>query len=215
MLQQTLSTQKPNAHSFTLLQGIPRLFFAKHWLPLQYAVGAQSFSPAQMILHWLVESLHAYGAQGTGAVLTQVPLPLQASAGLSVTLSAAQLAGLHTVPLAWSWHAPVPLQMPVIPQVDESWARHSLSGSLPTRKLPQMPSRPKPFFSVVQAWQVPVQAVLQQMPSAQKPVAHSPPALQGSLGPFFGRQTAPVQYAVGAHSALVTQLVRQLPPEQT
>jgi hypothetical protein len=37
---------------------------------------------------------------------------------------------------------------------------------------PQVPSAPLPFFVAVQAWQLPVQAVLQQTPSTQLPLRH-------------------------------------------
>ena len=39
--------------------------------------------------------------------------------------------------------------------------------------VPQVPFAPAPFLAVEQALQTPPQAVLQHMPSTQKPLAHS------------------------------------------
>ena len=60
---------------------------------------------------------------------------------------------------------------------------HSSSGSRPMPMFPHVPSVPEPFFTAVQAWHVPTQAVLQQTPSTQKPLAQS----RGELQMPFGR----------------------------
>jgi hypothetical protein len=79
----------------------------------------------------------------------------------------------QVVPLAYNWQAPVPLQKPLRWHVLAASAAHSLSGSVPVPIEPHVPSRPLPFLSVVHAWQVPVQAVSQQTPSAHdSPVLH-------------------------------------------
>jgi hypothetical protein len=44
---------------------------------------------------------------------------------------------------------------------------------VPSASDPQAPSAPEPFRTVVQAWQVPAQAVSQQTPSTQLPVAQT------------------------------------------
>jgi hypothetical protein len=42
---------------------------------------------------------------------------------------------------------------------------HSLSGSVLTATLPQVPSEPEPFFAAVHDWHRPLHALLQQTPS--------------------------------------------------
>ncbi len=66
--------------------------------------------------------------------------------------------------------AEVPAQKPVLPQVAEASA-HSLSGSVSTGIVVQVPLTP-PDLAAAQAWQVPLQAVLQQKPSMQLPSVH-------------------------------------------
>jgi hypothetical protein len=49
-------------------------------------------------------------------------------------------------------------------------------GLVPAATGPHTPSVPEPWNAAVQAWQAPVQAVLQQTPSTQKPLAHCLPS---------------------------------------
>jgi hypothetical protein len=103
---------------------------------------------------------------------TQVPVPLQVSAAISV--APLQLAATQMVPAPCSAHAPLAPQVPVVPQVAADCAAHSSSGSLPTGLDLQVPLVP-PLFAALQAWQLPAQAVLQQKPSTQWPLEHSAP----------------------------------------
>ena len=56
---------------------------------------------------------------------------------------------------------------------------HSLSGSVSLVMLPHVPLAP-PFLAALHAWQVALHAVLQQTPSAQKPLAQSLACTQGA-----------------------------------
>ena len=66
---------------------------------------------------------------------------------------------------------PAPSQKPSLPQVEAApVASHSRRGSVPGSAAMHVPT----LFDCAQVWQVPPQAVLQQTPSTQKPLAHSP-----------------------------------------
>ena len=93
--------------------------------------------------------------------LVQLPLPSQT---WGVATSPTQVLAAQDVPDGQSAHAPEPLQRPVSPQVDMAVAVQLLLGSVPIVALPQVP--------VVQTWQTPVQAVLQQTSPTQKPLVH-------------------------------------------
>jgi hypothetical protein len=102
-----------------------------------------------------------------------------------------------------------------VPHVDCACCAHWLFGSVPIATLPQAPSTPPPFFAAVHAWQVPVQALLQQTPSAQKPDAHCDAAAHALPFPSAGAQTPAVQLSPGMQSALVAHEVLQAPAAQT
>ena len=100
----------------------------------------------------------------------------------------------HTVPDAQYSHAPA-LQTPVVRHVAESALGHSASGSLLSVTLPQVPVA-SPVLAEVQALQAPVQAPLQQTPSAQKPLAQSLPARHASPCAQFAAQKPPQSTSV-------------------
>jgi hypothetical protein len=114
--------------------------------------------------------LHTYGEQLVVPPSTHVPAPLHRSALLEFPPT--QDAATHTVVAEWSAHEPEPEQNPVVPQVEAGELAHSLSGSVPFTMGPQTPFAPLPFFAAVQASHTPLQAVLQQTPSVQRPDAH-------------------------------------------
>ena len=87
------------------------------------------------------------------------PLPLQVEGANSVV--PLQVGPEHGKPAAWSWHAPAPLQLPVLPH--GGIGAQSLWGS---EVLPTGAQVPAPL--TLQAWQVPQPAVEQQTPSVQK-----------------------------------------------
>ena len=93
---------------------------------------------------------------------------------------------------------PWPLQKPVLPQVDAGSWTHSFCGSVPTAMGPHSPLFPPPFSAEEHAWQVPVQAALQQTPSTQKPVEHWAFELHG-LPVLIWQAPSPSQ-APGLHS---------------
>jgi hypothetical protein len=76
----------------------------------------------------------------------------------------------------------LPSHIPFRPQLAVESALHSLSGSVFAVTAAHVPFAP-PVFAVLHAWHVPLQAVLQQYPSTQLPLAHSeqPPATLQSL----------------------------------
>jgi hypothetical protein len=82
------------------------------------------------------------------------------------------------VVLGWSWHLPKPSQTPVVPQVLAVCEAHSLSGSTPAAMFPQAPLAPEPFLAAEHASHDPLQALLQQTPSTQKPLPHWPAPVQ-------------------------------------
>jgi hypothetical protein len=77
-----------------------------------------------------------------------------------------------TVPAAWFWQTPAPLHVPSSPQVAASDFGHSpgARGASPRATNEQVPIAPGSAHDL----HVSVQAALQQTPSAQKPLAHSP-----------------------------------------
>ena len=76
--------------------------------------------------------------------------------------------------------APLPLQVPSSPQLETSEIGQvpARRGATPAGTSPQIPGEP----GVLQALQVSVQALLQQRPSTQKPLAQSPG--QAHASPF-------------------------------
>ena len=102
--------------------------------------------------------------------------------------------------------APAPLQGPSLPQVAAPASVHWFSGSAPLGTLVQAPGVP----ARAQDWQVPVQAVAQQIPCSQKPELHSPAAAQ--VAPIGLRPQLPLLQTLGdAQSAAVVQVVLHAP----
>jgi hypothetical protein len=113
--------------------------------------------------------------------------------------------------------APEPLQTPVWPQLAAPMLEQAPCGSpLPFFTAPQMPSAPWPFLAAEQASQVmPVQAVVQQTPSEQKPLEHWSPAVQAVPVPSWGvHWWLALQYAPLAHWLSAVHMVVQAPFEQ-
>jgi hypothetical protein len=135
------------------------------------------------VWQWLAQapSTHWKGSQSCTPGARQEPLPSQVPAVLS--RSPLHDGATQTVSRAYLEHPPIPSQTPDCPQLDAGLRAQMPWGSAaPSVVGPQVPLRP----SCAQLTQGPVQAVLQQTPSAQKPEAHCDPALQtapGGLGP--------------------------------
>ncbi len=124
---------------------------------------------------------------GTVPPSTQVPVPLHVS-WFDCTPPTHDCAA-HTVPNGWSAHALMPLQTPVIWQLDAASCAQSLSGSWPFATGPHTPSRPWPFLVAEQASQVPEHAVSQQKPSTQLPLVHWLVAVHALPSPRSSVQT--------------------------
>src|SRR5215213_3559059 len=166
--QQTPSTQKLESHSLAALQACPSPFLPQlaPWQPLG---GTQSAALAQV--PWHAPSLHRKGAQLIGEPPSQVPCPSQ-------TLGGMKLPPLHEpsrqmVPTAYLAQPPCPLHAPLDPQLSAASTAHTPCRSgLPTGTGVHWPILP----GSAQLTHGPLQATLQQTPSAQKPLSHSPPA---------------------------------------
>jgi hypothetical protein len=122
-------------------------------------------------------------------------------------------AGAHVVPADQTAQAPAPLQKSVDPQ--EAWdvAVQAFRGSLPATALVQLPAAP----GALHCWQPPAQALLQQTPSTQKPLAQV--AFMAQVVPSGAAQTLPRQAPL-EQSRLMVQVFPaeqggQGPPQST
>jgi hypothetical protein len=97
-----------------------------------------------------------------------------------VTAAFAQAPASQTVPATWRRQAPLPSQVPSRPQLDAGDAEQSVGcrGAFPAGTTVQIPGDP----CTLQARQVSLHEVLQQTPSAQKPLWQS--LLQAQASPF-------------------------------
>jgi hypothetical protein len=134
-----------------------------------------------------------------------MPAPSQVRASVAVVDPVGHEGGAHWVPAAYSWQAALPSQRPVIPQVAAPWVVHCPLGSVPPAAIGlQVPTEPTSPHDV----QLPVQAVAQQIPSAQKPLWQSPGAAQGA--PAGRRPHEPLLHTLGdAQSASARQVALQ------
>jgi hypothetical protein len=177
LLQQTPWAQNPVPHSVPVPQAAPGglrpQLMLTHWFG-----DTQSVLVEQVVLQAV--ALHMNGAQLALVTVRQVPAPSQVRAGVSVV--PAQLAAAHCVPAATWRHFPAPSHVPSLPQTFVVVA-HWLAGvgAAPAATGVQVPVEPVRLH----AWQVPVQAVLQQTPCAQLPEVHSEPAPQVTPFDFF------------------------------
>lgn len=105
-----------------------------------------------------------------------MPEPLQSE---PVTVPFEHVVAAHGVVFEAGRQPPAPLQKPSVTQLLAAGVQ-SLPGSVPAATLPHTPSEPPPFKAALQAWQGPLQAVLQHSPSTQKA-----PALQMLLPQQF------------------------------
>src|SRR5262252_7891036 len=153
--QQITSSQKPELHSAALPQVAPIGFLPQ--LPALQLVGAtQSASPPQVT-----------GAHDCAAGATHAPSPSQRDAACSIV--PVQVCDAQTVPEGYLLHAPVPSQTPSVPQLCGPVSSHSLRGSVPRSANMHVPTAP----CRAQLRQTSVQALSQQTPSTQNPLAQS------------------------------------------
>jgi hypothetical protein len=138
----------------------------------------------------------------TVAGVTQVPLPLQLAAGVSVF--PVQVAAAHEVPEAYFRQAPLPSQKPSRPQVEAAAIVHWLSGSVPAATAEQLPAE------LAQLTHVPLQVVEQQVLCWQRPELHSLPEAQVAPSGFWPQVPAgSVQVLGDAQSVVLAHVVLQ------
>jgi hypothetical protein len=197
--QQTLWAQMALAQSPFAVQAAPLGRFTQT-PPEQMFGDAQSVSTVQVVLQAPVPQ--ANGSHIDVVAAWQVPVPLQVRVDVSV--EPVQLAATQLVPAAYRRQAPMPSQVPSVPQVAAVTSVHWFSGSWPLGTFVQVPTVPE----IAQDRQVPVQVVVQQTPWAQLPELHSvspPHAAPIGLRP----QLFPLHTFGDAQSAAVAQVVLQ------
>ena len=198
MLQQTPSAQNPEAHCDPALQMAPSGFGPQ--LPFTHFDPTQSVSEAQVAAQAPVVESQVKGAQMTVGPAVQVPWPSQTRPPL--TAGPSQEPRWHIVPRTKLRQAPAPSHVPSRPQVEGSDAGQTLAlrGAPPAGTNAQIPWDP----ALLQDLHVSVQALLQQTPSTQNPLAQSPPHPQAApLAPLI--LLVPLQATAGA----------SLPPSRT
>ena len=127
----------------------------------------------------------AFGSQVQGGQDSEVApehLPLPSQVRMPVTPAPSQVPPLHGVSLTNWRQPPLPSQVPSSPQVAGVLATHwrATLGLTPDGTRAQSPRE----LARLHALQVSVQALLQQIPSTQKPVWHSRSQLQDSVFPL-------------------------------
>jgi hypothetical protein len=115
------------------------------------------------------------GAQVMATPDSQEPSPSHRPAGTKLPVPS-QRVGSHTVPAGQRLQPPSPLQVPIWPQVlSASWPQTPRLSAAPAGAGTQRPA----CIRSLQETQGPVQATLQQTPSAQNPESHCEPSSQG------------------------------------
>ena len=113
----------------------------------------------------------------------------------------------HSVPAGYLWQPPAPSQVPSVAHDEACWSTQTPWGSAaPDGTGAQVPSE----VDSAQLRQVPVQAALQQTPSAQNPLTHSLAAAQGCPMGFWP-QLPLTQACPAVQSASVAQWLMQAP----
>jgi hypothetical protein len=165
------------------------------------------------VLHWaLVEHcpkhllpLHANGRHVSAAGATHFAVASQVEAGVYIAL--AQVSGAHTVPGAYLRHDPAPSHLPSVPPVDAGCAAQPLRGSVaPAGTVEQLPIAD----GSAHVLHGPLQALSQQTPSTQNPLAQAAATLQA--WPLLLVPQLPFWQVRGAtHSASLVQWLMHAP----
>jgi hypothetical protein len=134
------------------------------------------------------------------------PAPSQVRALVWVDAPGGQLAAAQTVPAAYFWQAPAPLQTPFVPHEAAPWSLQVPAGSdAPAATFVQVPAV---LVEALHDWQVPLQLVAQQTPCVQSLDLHSSALEQ--VRPLSLRPHDPfVQTAGGLQSAFALQAFLQ------
>jgi hypothetical protein len=118
--------------------------------------------------------------------------------------------GAQTVVVVYFWQAPAPSHLPFVPHEELPWSVQVAWGSAPLAATGVQ--RPSDEVSAHDT-QAPVQAVLQQTPSAHRPLAQSPPAAH--VWPFcLGPQLPFTQACPLTQSALLVHRLMHAPSAQ-
>jgi hypothetical protein len=140
---------------------------------LQTAGEAQSVAEVQEVLQTLVP--HSNGKQGIALGVRHFPAPSQVEAAVNTVVPVGQVEALQVVPDTYFWQAPLPSHLLLLPHDAAPASLQVACGSAaPTATLVHVPR----VVDRAHDWQAPEQALLQQVPCAQKPLAHSPAAPQ-------------------------------------
>ena len=211
-LQQTPSAQNPEAHWAPVVQTAP--WGLGPQLPETHLTPeTQSASDRQSAKHAPALASQPKGAQIVCGPGWQLPCPSHTSP--PVTAAPWQVPGLHTIPAGYCRQLPCPSQVPSRPHVATSDLGHVAAegGGLPAGTKLQTPGAP----GMLQALHASVQAVSQQTPSTQNPLAQSPAHPQawpfGFLSPASPVQatSAPPSWCAGSASGLVLPCVLPQP----
>jgi hypothetical protein len=163
--QQTPSTQNPERHWSLLVQSWPSPNFPQ--LPLMQRPGAAQSASVVQVIRQLCSSQDD-GAHEMATPTMHEPSPSQTLAGTRLSRPS-HADSRQMVPAACLAQPPRPLHNPLDPQVEAGSRRHSPCGSA----IPEGAGRQSPGLSGrLQLTQGPVQATLQQTPSAQNPDWH-------------------------------------------
>ena len=204
LLQQYPCAQKPESHSLGVVHAVP-IGFSVQRLALQMFGATQSAAAVQLARQADVRGSHVYAPHELVVAAAHTPAPLHTRADVAV--DPVQERATHSVPLTCLRHAPAPSHVPSLPQVDAAAAGHceATRGGSPTSIGLHVPTLPVSEHD----WQVPVQAVLQQMlftqcpdwQSVSNPDGHDPPI--GILPQLMATQVLPVvQSVVAVHVVL-------------
>jgi hypothetical protein len=183
-LQQTPSVQNPDAHSELLehiaARGLGPQLPATHLTP-----ATQSASELQVGRQAFVPGSQSNGAQMVAGPGRQRPSPSQTS--MLATEAPWHCPGVQTVPAVYFAQAPAPSQVPSSAQLEAAALGQVLAarGAVPFGTNAHVPGD----SGRLQTLQVSVQAVAQQTPSTQNPLAQS--AVQPQAAPFALRAAPP------------------------
>jgi len=211
--QQTPCWHWPLAHSVPRLHSWP-IGFLPHEPFWQTAPLAQSASLAQVVEQ--PAPLHLKGAQDRPAGGSQRPSPSQVNGAVKTLVAASQVeTGMQVMPRGKRWQPPLPSHRPLVPQDWGDWAAQISAGSVTPRATrgsgvsagtsTQRPSA----MGKAQKRHLPVQASLQQTPSAQKPDLHWSAFWHAWPSPRLPQLPA-TQVAGATQSASVAQASRQV-----
>jgi len=125
LMQQTPCWQKPEAHSSAVVQVVPGVLRAQE--PVLQTYGeTQSASAVQVVLHAVALPHVRFPAQPPIVAGLHSPAPSQVWADVNVETE--QDGAAHCVPLTNLRQAPVPLQVPSVPQVEAAVTAHWAAG---------------------------------------------------------------------------------------